>query len=107
MDTSKNNEQKIKAINLDTAVRQNTNDKPDTRFSLGPQCKLTLHNDNVNYTFHVTKALCRVLHSPEQAKTVMLEAHTSGRAVICSGNREKLECYAVLLKGNNLKVSVE
>ena len=68
-----------------------TQTKPDeqTRTRRVPPYNVILENDDHHSMGFVIEVLCKVLGCPvEKASQLMLEAHTSGRAVIWTGPRE-------------------
>lgn len=66
------------------------------RLRMLPRFRVLLHNDDVNDMDHVVRALLQTVTSltVESAIAIMLEAHTSGSAIITTCPRETAEFYA-------------
>ena len=66
-----------------------------TRTRRQPPYNVILENDDYHTYDFVVEVLCKVLGcAPERAYQLMLEAHTTGRAVIWTGAREVAELKA-------------
>ncbi|MFE0628445.1 ATP-dependent Clp protease adaptor ClpS [Streptomyces sp. NPDC058864] len=66
-----------------------------------------LWNDPVNLMSYVVRTLVRVLSiSEEEAKRLMLLAHTHGKTAVFSGDREECEVIAVQLMSASLWATV-
>ena len=69
--------------------------REETRTRLLPPYHVILENDDHHSMEFVIEVLCKVLGCPaEYAAQLMLEAHTSGRAVIWTGPKEVAELKA-------------
>jgi ATP-dependent Clp protease adaptor protein ClpS len=76
-------------------VTTETLPREETRTRRVPPYHVILDNDDHHSMEFVVGVLCEVLGCPvEQAVQLMLEAHTSGRAVIWTGPREVAELKA-------------
>ena len=65
-------------------------------------------DDPVNLMSYVTIILKRVFgYSEERATALMMEIHTSGRAVVWTGAKERAEFYVQQLHGSQLKSTME
>jgi ATP-dependent Clp protease adaptor protein ClpS len=63
-----------------------------TRPKLLPPYNVILANDDHHSMEFVVEVLCKVLGcAPERAVILMIEAHTSGRAIIWTGSKEVAE----------------
>jgi ATP-dependent Clp protease adaptor protein ClpS len=76
-----------------------TTTRPDTAESVKtrriPPYNVILFNDDHHSMEFVVETLCRVLGcAPERAVQLMMEAHTTGRAIIWTGPREVAELKA-------------
>ena len=68
---------------------------------------LILHNDN-NDMMHVVVALFEVCKlSNEKSYSVMMEAHTKGRAIAKNGNLDELHYLKLKLISRGLTISLE
>jgi ATP-dependent Clp protease adaptor protein ClpS len=79
----------------DTGVTTETKPREETRTRRIPPYNVILMNDDHHSMEFVVEVLCKVLGcASERAIQLMLEAHTSGRAVIWTGTREVAELKA-------------
>jgi len=70
--------------------------------------KLILWNDHVNNMMDVLVALYDVCKlSPERCQEITIEAHKKGRAVVMSGELEKLQIMKTGLNDRNLEATIE
>lgn len=70
--------------------------------------KLVLYNDNINSFQLVVVALCAVMQYDEiQAENLALIAHNKGKAVVKTGNYNKLKNYHNNLKEFNLTLEIQ
>ena len=79
------------------AVLASTKAQPreETRTRLLPPYHVILENDDLHSMDFVIDVLCKVLGCPvEHAGLLMMEAHTTGRAVIWTGPKEVAELKA-------------
>ena len=69
--------------------------REETRTRLLPPYHVILENDDHHSMEFVVEVLCKVLGCPsERAVLLMMEAHTTGRAVVWTGAREVAELKA-------------
>ncbi len=79
----------------DAGVTTKTKPVDETRTRRYPPYHVIVDNDDDHSMEFVIEVLCKVLGCPvERAYQLMLEAHTSGRAVIWTGTREVAELKA-------------
>lgn len=73
-----------------------------------PPFRVLLHNDDHSDMAYVVETLCELtpldLH---RATHIMLEAHTSGVALVLMTHRERAELYQEQFKSKRLTVSIE
>ena len=74
-----------------------------------PQYSVILHNDDVHAMDFVVAALLKSVESlgKEDAISIMLEAHNTGRAVVITCPLEHAELYRDRLRSFNLGVTIE
>ena len=74
-----------------------------------PPYRVVLHNDDVNTMEYVVSVLLRSIPglSPEAAVSIMLEAHTSGRATVVVCPLEQAELYRDRLESAGLTSTIE
>lgn len=73
-----------------------------------PPYRVLLHNDDVNDMQYVVDTLCELTPLPlPQATRVMLEAHTTGVALVLVTHRERAELYVDQFRSRGLTVSIE
>jgi ATP-dependent Clp protease adaptor protein ClpS len=74
-----------------------------------PRYRVVLHNDSQNTMDHVVSSLLRCVPSltATVAERVMLEAHTTGRAVVISCLKEQAEYYCERLQTCGLTATME
>ncbi len=89
----------------ETAPRERTR----RRASVEPPYKVILHNDDYTPMEHVVAALRKVIPrmSPARAVSIMLEAHTKGKAIVTKCHRELAELYREGLQAEGLTVTIE
>ena len=69
---------------------------------------LILHNDHINEMLHVVLAINNVCKlSIEKASSVMMEAHTKGRAIVRNGNIDDLHNMRLRLEKLGLTATLE
>jgi ATP-dependent Clp protease adaptor protein ClpS len=79
----------------DGGVTTRTSPREETRTRRVPPYHVILENDDHHSMQFVVEVLCQVLGCPvERAYQFMMEAHSSGRAVIWTGPREVAELKA-------------
>jgi ATP-dependent Clp protease adaptor protein ClpS len=70
--------------------------------------QVLLHNDPVNLPGYVTGVLVKVLEvSKDKAETLMLTAHTTGKAAVSDGTLAECEGLAAALMAHTLWASIE
>ena len=70
--------------------------------------KVVVWNDPINLMSYVTWVLQRLFgYSLEKANMLMIEVHTKGKAVVASGDREKVEMDAYRLHEYGLWATIE
>ncbi|WP_218081493.1 ATP-dependent Clp protease adapter ClpS [Anthocerotibacter panamensis] len=86
-------------------------EKPKSEVSKkpAPQYKVLLHNDPHNSMEHVVEVLLMTIPrlKPPQAIGIMMEAHTSGVAVVVVCALEHAEFYCEQLKSHGLTSTIE
>jgi ATP-dependent Clp protease adaptor protein ClpS len=93
------------ASSTETAPREKTK----RRIAQEPPYKVILHNDDFTPMEHVVAALRKVIPrmSLPRAVSIMLEAHTKGKAVAAKAHKELAELYRDGLKSEGLTASIE
>ena len=83
--------------------------EPERRVSEEPPYKVILHNDDYTPMEHVVEVLRKVIPrmSLPRAVSIMLEAHTKGKAVVTKCHRELAELYKEGLNNEGLIASIE
>ena len=89
----------------ETSPREKTRRKMSTE----PPYKVILHNDDHTPMEHVVKALRKVIPrmNLRRAVSIMLEAHTKGKAVVTKCHKELAELYQEGLKTEGLIATIE
>jgi ATP-dependent Clp protease adaptor protein ClpS len=65
---------------------------------LGKPYKVILFNDETHNIHEVTVQIIKAIHcTAEHAINIMLEAHTTGQAVVFTGSKERCELVAEIL----------
>lgn len=79
------------------------------RMSTEPPYKVILHNDDYTPMEHVVETLRKVIPrmSTRQAVSIMLEAHTNGKAVATKCHKELAELYQEGLRAEGLIATIE
>ncbi|WP_115727704.1 ATP-dependent Clp protease adapter ClpS [Actinomyces culturomici] len=73
-----------------------------------PTWRTVVWDDPINLMDYVTNVFIRHFgYSAEKARTLMLEVHTAGRAVVSSGMRERMEADVVAMHGYGLRATLE
>jgi ATP-dependent Clp protease adaptor protein ClpS len=95
----------ILASSTETAPDKRT----QRRVTQEPPYKVILHNDDYNPMEHVVAALRKVIPrmSLPRAVSVMLEAHTKGKAVVTKCHKELAELYREGLQNEGLTSTIE
>jgi ATP-dependent Clp protease adaptor protein ClpS len=96
---------KSPASSTETTPREKTKRKMTTE----PPYKVILHNDDYTPMEHVIKALRKVIPrmNMRRAVSIMLEAHTKGKAVATKCHKELAERYQEGLKAEGLIATIE
>jgi ATP-dependent Clp protease adaptor protein ClpS len=84
-------------------------EKTQRRMSTEPPYKVILHNDDYTPMDHVVKALRKVIPrmNLKRAVSIMLEAHTKGKAVATKCHKELAELYQEGLRAEGLIATIE
>lgn len=83
--------------------------RTERKFTTEPPYKVILHNDDYTPMDHVVKALRKVIPrmNMRRAVSIMLEAHTKGKAVATKCHKELAELYQDGLKAEGLIATIE
>ncbi len=86
-----------------------TIEKRSTSRKLAPRYRVLLHNDQFNSMEYVVQVLLTTVPSltQPQAVNIMMEAHTSGMALVISCAQEHAEFYCETLKEHGLTSTIE
>ena len=95
----------IFSSSTETAPKERTK----RRITQEPPYKVILHNDDYTPMEHVVAALRKVIPrmSLPRAVSIMLEAHTKGKAVVTKCHKELAELYREGLKAEGLTSTIE
>jgi ATP-dependent Clp protease adaptor protein ClpS len=95
----------VLASSTETAPREKTKH----RATQEPPYKVILHNDDYTPMEHVVAALRKVIPrmSLPRAVSIMLEAHTKGKAVVTKCHKELAELYREGLQNEGLISTIE
>ena len=95
----------LSASSTETAPREKTRREMSTE----PPYKVILHNDDYTPMEHVVKVLRKVIPrmNLRRAVSIMLEAHTKGKAVVTKCHKELAELYQEGLKSEGLIATIE
>jgi ATP-dependent Clp protease adaptor protein ClpS len=94
-------------------LEQSTETVPKRRtereFTTEPPYKVILHNDDYTPMEHVIKVLRKVIPrmNMRRAVSIMLEAHTKGKAVVTKCHKELAELYQENLRAEGLIATIE
>jgi ATP-dependent Clp protease adaptor protein ClpS len=87
-------------------IREKT--EGETRSALAPPWNVIVHNDPITLMTYVTMVLRKLFGYPqEKAQKLMMEVHTTGRAVVWTGAREQAEFYVQQLHAYQLLATME
>jgi ATP-dependent Clp protease adapter protein ClpS len=76
--------------------------------SLGEGHKVILYNDNTHTADEVTSQISKAIGCPSaRAHQIMMEAHSSGRAVVIAAHLERCEHVASVLEQIGLRTDIE
>ena len=95
----------IFASSMETVPKEKTKH----RLTQEPPYKVILHNDDYTPMEHVVEVLRKVIPrmSPARAVSIMLEAHTKGKAVVTKCHKELAELYQEGLRAEGLIATIE
>lgn len=84
-------------------------EKTRSRVTQEPPYKVILHNDDYTPMEHVVATLRKVIPrmSTRQAVSIMIEAHTHGKAVATKCHKELAEMYEESLRSEGLIATIE
>jgi ATP-dependent Clp protease adaptor protein ClpS len=84
-------------------------EKTRHRMTTEPPYKVILHNDDYTPMEHVVAVLRKVIPRMglKRAVSIMLEAHTKGKAVVTKCHKELAELYQEGLKAEGLIATIE
>lgn len=88
---------------IQTVEKNSTTRKP------APRYRVLLHNDDFNTMEYVVQVLLQTIPSltQPQAVNIMMEAHTSGIALVIICAQEHAEFYSETLKNHGLTSTIE
>jgi ATP-dependent Clp protease adaptor protein ClpS len=94
---------------LASATETVPKEKTERRVTQEPPYKVILHNDDYTPMEHVVEVLRKVIPrmSLPRAVSIMLEAHTKGKAVVIKTHKELAELYKEGLNNEGLIASIE
>ena len=79
-----------------------------TKGALSPPWHVIVHDDPITLMSYVTLALQKVFgYSLAKSNELMMTVHTSGRAVVWTGERERAEIYVQKLQTWQLRATLE
>ncbi len=83
--------------------------RTEREFTTEPPYKVILHNDDYTPMEHVIKVLRKVIPrmNMRRAVSIMLEAHTKGKAVVTKCHKELAELYQESLRSEGLIATIE
>lgn len=86
-----------------------TIEKRSTVRKIAPRYRVLLHNDDFNSMEHVVQTLMKTVSSltQPQAVNIMMEAHSSGVALVITCAQEHAEFYCETLKLHGLTSTIE
>ncbi|MGB3612643.1 MAG: ATP-dependent Clp protease adapter ClpS [Elainellaceae cyanobacterium] len=86
-----------------------TIEKRSTVRKHAPQYRVLLHNDDHNPMEYVVEVLIKTVAglTPPQAVDIMMQAHSSGMAVVIVCAQEHAEFYSETLKSHGLMSTIE
>ncbi len=86
-----------------------TLEKRSTVRKLAPRYRVLLHNDDFNSMEYVVEVLTKTIPNltQPQAVSIMMEAHTNGKALVITCALEHAEFYCETLKMHGLSSSIE
>ncbi|HZB82816.1 MAG TPA: ATP-dependent Clp protease adaptor ClpS [Rubrobacteraceae bacterium] len=95
----------LQASSTETAPREKTRSKMSTE----PPYKVILHNDDYTPMEHVVNTLRKVIPrmNLRRAVSIMLEAHTKGKAIVTKCHKELAELYKESLRAEGLIATIE
>jgi ATP-dependent Clp protease adaptor protein ClpS len=90
-------------------VSVETIEKRSTTRKHAPRYRVLLHNDDFNPMEYVVQVLMQTVAglTQPQAVSIMMEAHTSGVALVITCAQEHAEFYSETLKNHGLTSTIE
>jgi ATP-dependent Clp protease adapter protein ClpS len=80
----------------------------DTSNLLGKPHNVILFNDEDHSMAEVSRQIIKAIHcGVEKAMNIMFEAHSKGRAIVFTGNRERCELVESILSEIQLRTQIE
>jgi ATP-dependent Clp protease adaptor protein ClpS len=94
---------------VSTSTETTPRERTSHRLAQEPPYKVILHNDDYTPMEYVVEVLRKVIPrmSPARAVSIMLEAHTKGKAVVTKCHKELAELYQEGLKAEGLISTIE
>ncbi|MDQ4106615.1 MAG: ATP-dependent Clp protease adaptor ClpS [Actinomycetota bacterium] len=91
------------------ATETKPREKTRRRITQEPPYKVVLHNDDYTPMEHVVATLRKVIPrmTMRRAVSIMMEAHTRGKAVATKCHKELAELYAEQLRSEGLTATIE
>lgn len=90
------------------ATKTHEEPKTDTVPSLARPWNVIVHDDPVTTMIYVVKSFMEIFsYSQPKAHRLMMEVHTTGRALVWSGDREQAELFVHKLHGKHLLAHME
>ena len=88
----------------DEETRSGTDEDASTEYPLS----VVLFNDEVNTFENVIRAVMRAIHcSEEVAEHIAMAAHNSGKALVTTGDKERVDEVASVLRAYKLTVEIQ
>jgi ATP-dependent Clp protease adapter protein ClpS len=85
-----------------------TEKEVDTSNLLGKPYNVILFNDENHSMQEVSRQIIKAIHcGVERAMNIMFEAHSNGRAIVFTGNRERCELVESILSEIQLSTKIE
>lgn len=83
--------------------------KSSTIRKIAPRYRVLLHNDDFNSMEFVVQVLMQTVSSitQPQAVSIMMEAHSSGTALVITCAQEHAEFYCETMKNHGLQSTIE
>ena len=109
MPTGKTAHSVFTTITSASSTETKPEEKTERRVSQDPPYKVILHNDDYTPMEHVIAVLRKIIPrmSMRRAVSIMLEAHTNGKAVATKCHKELAELYEERLRTEGLIATIE